>query len=115
MKIKYKVAQPLLLSIMLTIGMLIGFQLNEQEEGSILRIFPGETDIKTGRVEEVLRYLDAKYLYEPYDSSLTDEMLQQLFTTLDPYSIYIPPSDLKAVNDNMNGNYRGIGIETIFF
>jgi carboxyl-terminal processing protease len=111
---KYKIAQPLLLSFMVALGMFVGFNINSDSNNSMLKIFPGETEINLGRVEEVIRLLDSKYLYEPDAPQLTDELIQQIFSKLDPYSMYIPAKDLGSVNDNMNGNYKGIGIETIF-
>lgn len=110
---KYQILQPLLLSLMVAIGMVVGYQLDKTDKGELIRIFPGDHDIRIGQVEEVLRFLDSKYLYEPNGQELTDDALQQLFNHLDPYSLYIAPSQLQQVSNNMNGNYKGIGIETI--
>jgi carboxyl-terminal processing protease len=110
---KYKILQPAILALMVIIGMIGGFRLNEAGQGDFIRFFPGEQEISVGEVEEALRILENKYLYEPDDQALTDDALRQVFSRLDPFSIYISPDELPDVNDNMNGNYYGIGIETL--
>jgi len=101
------------MSIMVIIGMVAGYQLNELKDSELIRFFPGEKEISIGEVEEALRYLDNKYLYEPDEEELTEDALQLIFSRLDPYSIYIPPSETERINNNMSGSYKGIGIETI--
>ena len=34
---------------------------------------------------------------------------------LDPHSVYIPPSTLKEVNEDLLGNFEGIGVEFNIF
>lgn len=93
--------------------MIGGYQLNEMQNGKLIRFFPGEKQVNIGDVEEALRFLDNKYLYDTDVEALTDDALTQIFSRLDPYSVYIPPKNLVDVNNNMEGNYKGIGIETI--
>jgi len=42
---------------------------------------------------------------------LTDQTISQLLTQLDPYSAYIPAAHYEEVNQPLEGNFEGIGIE----
>jgi carboxyl-terminal processing protease len=110
-----QIRQPFLLALMVVVGMIGGYRLNEMEDSDLIRFFPGDREISIGEVEEALRFLDNKYLYPTDQRALKDDALEQIFSRLDPYSVYIRPDELQQVNNNMNGNYRGIGIETIIF
>ena len=109
-----KVFLPILLAVVMAIGMIVGYKLNDDKNSSLLSIFPSAGNYKTGKVDEVLHYLDSKYLYDADEEGLSDEMIRQLVEKLDPFSMYIPQAELGHVTDNMNGNYRGIGIEIVF-
>ena len=109
----YEIWQPVLLAAMVVLGMIAGYQLDRQNKRSLLQVFPGDQEIRVGEVEEAIRFLESKYLYDPDEQALTEDAIQQLFSHLDPYSMYMSPSDRKEVEDNMSGNYKGIGIETL--
>jgi carboxyl-terminal processing protease len=47
--------------------------------------------------------------------SLQDDALQEVVNHLDPHSIYIPATDLSEVNEDMIGNFQGIGVEFNIF
>jgi carboxyl-terminal processing protease len=112
-KKKQQIWLPLLLALMVVVGMIGGYRLNDAQDADLIRFFPGEKNVSVGEVEEALRFLDNKYLYNADDEELTRDALEQIFSRLDPFSMYIPPEDLVQVNNNMNGNYKGIGIETL--
>lgn len=66
-----------------------------------------------GRVEQVLRYIEAKYV----DSVDIDLLIEQAITTvlddLDPHSTYIHRDRMAVVDEEMSGKYVGLGVETI--
>jgi len=37
--------------------------------------------------------------------------IQEMMNELDPHSVYLPPVDLKAANEDLAGNFEGIGVE----
>ncbi|MDE5923661.1 MAG: S41 family peptidase, partial [Muribaculum sp.] len=47
--------------------------------------------------------------------SLIEQSLPDLIANLDPHSHYIPAKDLKAVNDELEGSFSGIGISFTMF
>lgn len=43
--------------------------------------------------------------------SLEEETLNALLNKLDPHSVYIPAKDLQMANEQLEGNFEGIGVE----
>jgi carboxyl-terminal processing protease len=48
-------------------------------------------------------------------NQLSDTAIEALLTKLDPHSVYIPASELEDINNDIEGNFYGIGIEFEFF
>lgn len=55
------------------------------------------------------------YVDEVSIDSLIEQSLPDLIANLDPHSNYIPAKDLKAVNDELEGSFSGIGISFTMF
>jgi carboxyl-terminal processing protease len=97
---------PLLFSVVMILGMLIGF-----------RLYPSTNTggfFKTGKlspVQEVLDIIRDKYVDSVYTDSLSEEAIQGLLSHLDPHSYYIPAADQVAMNEDLQGNFQGIGVE----
>lgn len=61
--------------------------------------------------QEVIDLIKMRYVDEVGLDSLQDKAIQNLLHNLDPHSVYIPASDLSTVNDELRGNFSGIGVE----
>lgn len=100
---------PILFSILLILGMFLGFKLKESV---------GPQDFfgtgKKNALQEVLDLVSLKYVDKVPDS-VTDEAINGLLHKLDPHSVYIPASELDYVNDDIRGNFSGIGVEFQIF
>ncbi len=112
----YKTWQPFLLSLMVVIGMILGYKLHENHNqfSLIEKIADEEGVVEIGRIEEVIRFIEAKYVDETNSEELVDLAINAVINELDPHSIYIPEDKLKDINTEMNGGYIGIGVETMF-
>lgn len=108
--------QPLLLSACVAVGMMLGYKLNNKPENSLFSTveIQNDTDLKTGRVEELLRFIENKYVDTIDSELLIDEAAQAIFSKLDPHSLYLSPRDVQDAADQMDGAYSGIGIENYF-
>lgn len=108
---KINIFLPLLLSVFLVGGMLIGFKLKSNviapNGESISILAPSEA----GRLEELIRYIDARYVDEVDRNEMTESAINELLKQLDPHSSYISSKDLQEVNEQLDGNFEGIGIE----
>jgi len=111
-KKKYNIIEPLLLSVFLAAGMLIGYNLNPDKTKPLISRSADANTGKTGKIEEIIRFIDAKYLYKTNQDKFIDKALKSIIEELDPYSQYIPASKLTSVNNRLAGNFRGIGISS---
>lgn len=60
---------------------------------------------------QVLFYLNNYYLDTLNNNDITEEAIKTLISTLDPHSSYISAKDVKAMNEPLEGNFDGVGIE----
>lgn len=112
-KDNYNIIQPLLLSACIAVGMMVGYKMNDREDGSLIEAVAYDDEhIKlVGRVEELLRFVENKYVDSLNTDDLLNEAVTAIFSKLDPHSSYISPSELADITDQMNGSFNGIGIE----
>lgn len=65
----------------------------------------------SGKIGELLSLIDGQYIDDVPMDSLTDEVMAEIVSKLDPHSVYIPASDLEAVNNELEGSFSGIGVQ----
>lgn len=63
------------------------------------------------KVDEMLSLIDEQYVDTINIDSITDEVMTDLVSKLDPHSVYIPAKDLEAVNSELEGSFSGIGVQ----
>ena len=75
-------------------------------------LFTGNNNSKKSidKLESIIGLIDNDYVEAVNIDSLIEETIPELLGKLDPHSTYIPASDLKAVNDELDGSFYGIGI-----
>ena len=105
---------PFLLSIMMLGGMLVGTKLQPPSQNT--QIVFENTDgtsqaIGQGRVEELIRYIQAKYVDTVNTEQLVESAITSLFKDLDPHSVYMSASQVERANEQLDGSFVGIGIE----
>ena len=62
------------------------------------------------KLRTVLSLINAEYVDKVDVDSLMETIYPDLLSALDPHSAYIPPTDLTAVNDDLNGSFSGVGV-----
>ena len=63
------------------------------------------------RSEGHLGLIDAWYVDTTDINKLTENTIVEMLRTLDPHSVYISAKDVKEMNEPLNGNFEGIGIQ----
>jgi carboxyl-terminal processing protease len=63
------------------------------------------------KVDELLSIINAQYVDTVNVKEMTEEMMTDLVSKLDPHSVYIPASDLENVNSELEGSFSGIGVQ----
>ena len=110
---KINIWLPLLLAMVMVGGILIG---NSMQKPPVIKIssndelVPGAVN-ESGRIEELIRYIDSRYVDDVDRDKLIEKAINNVLGDLDPHSNYISAKELKAVNEQLDGNFEGVGIE----
>ncbi|MGN6509302.1 MAG: S41 family peptidase, partial [Chitinophaga sp.] len=64
-----------------------------------------------GTIQEVMDLLKYNYVDTLDVTAAQEEAIEGLLSHLDPHSVYIPPADVQEVNEELDGNFEGIGVE----
>lgn len=59
----------------------------------------------------VLDQIEKNYVDTIDYSGMMEKLLPQLMQNLDPHSVYLPPVELEAADESLEGNFSGIGIQ----
>ena len=108
---KLQVWLPLIFSIVLIAGMFLGYQLSAPQGGK--SDFFSSNNRST--LQKALDLIRLKYVDSVNVDSLQGKALQEIMNDLDPHSVYLPPVDLKEANEDLAGNFDGIGVEFNLF
>ena len=63
------------------------------------------------KVDDLLSIINAQYVDTVNVKELTEELMTDLTSKLDPHTVYIPASDLADVNSELEGSFSGIGVQ----
>jgi carboxyl-terminal processing protease len=96
---------PLIISIGLAAGILIGFYMPHPNAG-MYSSFPPSND----KINRILDIIEDDYVDTINRDALIEEMIPTLLQKLDPHSVYIPARDLAKANEPLQGNFEGIGV-----
>jgi carboxyl-terminal processing protease len=105
---KYQISLPLVLCIGLAAGLLIGAGLSGHSTAS-------QPDDNIQKLREVFGLVKSEYVDEVKTDGLVDDAIQHMLSKLDPHSTYISAKDREEANEDLRGNYEGIGIEFNIF
>lgn len=105
---KYQIRLPLVLCLGLAAGVFIGASLGTKK---------GTTDVNRDvqKFRDVLTQIQNEYVDTVNTSVLVDDAIQHMLNKLDPHSAYIPAADRIAANEDLRGNFDGIGVEFNIF
>nr|WP_304472527.1 S41 family peptidase [uncultured Muribaculum sp.] len=67
------------------------------------------------KFSHVLELIKDEYVEDIDVDSLIEMTMPNLLTNLDPHTVYIPASELKEVNSDLDGSFSGIGISFTMF
>jgi carboxyl-terminal processing protease len=107
---KIQVWFPLLFSITMIVGMIMGYKMRGN--------MPGKSFFSIDKrhpVQEVMDLIESKYVDNVKIAALSDTAIAAILSKLDPHSVFIPSDELQGVNDDIAGNFFGIGVEFNIF
>lgn len=99
---------PLVLAATLIIGIYMGGKLEFNE-----RPIPGfsSNPKQAQKINQLINYINRDYVEEVNTDSLLDETINEFLHKLDPHSSYISTAQIQSVEESMQGNFEGIGVE----
>jgi len=106
---KLRLWLPFLLAAILALGIYVGMRLNEPFKSS--RSFFSFRTGQFNKINDVINYINNEYVDTVNQKTLVENTISQLLHQLDPHSAYIPADELQAMNEPLEGNFDGIGIE----
>ena len=65
----------------------------------------------TQKLSQLITYIDEYYVDTIQKEHLIDETIQQVLQDLDPHSYYISKEEMQRMNEPLEGNFEGIGVE----
>lgn len=111
MKNYNKIYTPIILAIVLASGIILGNFMGNVGRDTKRSV----SSAKTGKLDYILQTIDKHYVDSIDVDSISETLIPQLLEELDPHSTYIPAKDLEGVNEELNGNFGGVGVQFRMF
>lgn len=104
---RYSIYIPLLLAATLIAGLLIGNALNRANKPAqrAVRLSAGN------KISTILSLVESAYVDSIDMSEVVEKTIPELLKNLDPHSTYIPARNMQEVEEEMQGNFSGIGVQ----
>lgn len=101
---------PLYFALVLAGGVLLGYYFTFYQESGAK---PSTYHSKSGgtKINNLLDYIEMQYVDTVNRTQLENKTIIAMLKSLDPHSDYIPASEFNAVNEPLEGNFDGIGVE----
>lgn len=102
------IALPLIIASVLAIGLYFGQKLAPQQT---TLLFSDTGLSQNDKLHQVMQYIESDYVDSVKQQKIIENTINEILQNLDPHSYYIPKKDYHAMNDPLEGNFEGIGIE----
>ncbi|MDR0412457.1 MAG: S41 family peptidase [Dysgonamonadaceae bacterium] len=90
-------------AVSLIAGVLIGNFISGKSAGRRLFLTPNN------KINVILDIINEEYVDPIEINEVTEGAIVNIISELDPHSVYIPGSELQAVNEDMDGHFGGVG------
>lgn len=101
-----RVILPTIIAVSVVAGMLIGKFYSPNSKSSAQTIYP-----RSDKLTTIVNYISKDYVDEVNKSEMIESTIPKMLEELDPHSQYIPASDFDQVNEPLEGNFSGIGVQ----
>ena len=106
-----KIFWPLIVSIALALGILLGgFVVSSSFRSSGLMLSSNKM-----KLSKLIDLIEQEYVDEVNTDSIVDLTVTSILEQLDPHSVYIGKADMQSVSESMKGEFVGIGIRFYVF
>lgn len=97
---------PIIFALLLVAGIFIGIKLSRNGATDRLLVYP-----RADKINSILDMIEDTYVDSVSRNSLEETAINSILKKLDPHSVYIPASELQSVNEPLEGNFSGIGVQ----
>jgi len=98
---------PLLIAISISIGILIGNML----KGNSQPAFNGFGMGQPNKISTIVDLISNGYVDSVNTGDIIEKTIPEILKNLDPHTTYIPAKDMQEVQEEMQGNFSGIGVQ----
>lgn len=101
---------PIAFAVVLAAGILLGNRLTmvtSSKTGNVFMVNPEKHD----KINDIINYVNQDYVDSVSRDELVNDAIDGILENLDPHSQYIPAEDFHEFNDDLEGNFEGIGIQ----
>lgn len=96
---------PIVMAICIAMGLFLGTTFAPKE--SVSASFNGTN---TQKLQDIIQVIDHEYVDSVNGDDIFEKAISDMLHELDPHSNYIPARDLKAMNEDIEGKFGGIGV-----
>ena len=98
---------PLLVALSIAGGIVLGNLLNKNSQPG----FSGIGNSKPSKIATILDLIDHGYVDSVNTSGIIESTIPLILKNLDPHTSYIPARNMQEVEEEMQGNFSGIGVQ----
>ena len=98
---------PILIAISVAIGILVGNMLKKNTSP----VFSGMNYTQPNKIATIIELINHGYVDKVNAGDIIEETIPEILKNLDPHTSYIPARDMQEVQEEMQGNFSGIGVQ----
>ena len=98
---------PILVGLSIAAGILIGNLLNRNSIPNLNGLGYG----KPNKIATILDLIENGYVDSVNTGNIIEETIPEILKNLDPHTSYIPARSMQGVEEEMQGNFSGIGVQ----
>lgn len=111
MKKYLNVIYPTALALAIIAGIFIGLNLKQNtKQANPKRSY---NLVHSDKISFLLNLIERDYVDSINRDKMVEGIIPELLDDLDPHTVYIPASEMKAVTEDMRGNFSGIGVQFV--
>jgi len=103
---KFSIYTPIVLALVLAAGIFLGSRLNFNTNSGKINF-----KIEPNKIDLIIDLIESDYVDSVKRNEIVESTIPHLLENLDPHSVYIPAKDLQHVNEPLEGNFDGIGVQ----
>ncbi len=114
-KKKLAVAAPVVVALAVIVGIWLGMTAarsgaaKAQANSDINRMI--SVMMGNDKLSQTMAMIQNLYVDEVNRDTLVEVLMPELMAQLDPHSVYIPPQEMSGLNEELDGEFDGIGVE----